>query len=154
MKLFCELEGSQESAYEELVSIESSLDDLYATYGDMYDNQQIKDRFNLLTKADMLTSTSLFMDIDRDIVVVNEEADDIYINETKEEIAAALDARFSEVTKYEKRSIMAKVLSLMPVFFNSRDEITDYFRYALSSCTDNSELTACKNIIYDMISAN
>ena len=153
-ELFCELEGSQESAYEELVSIESNLDDLYATYGDMYENEQIKDRFNLLSKADMLTSTSLFMDIDRDIVVVNEEADDIYINETKEEIAAALDARFSEVTKFEKRSIMAKVLSLMPVFFNSRDEITDYFRYALSSCTDNSELTACKNIIYDMISAN
>ena len=32
---------------------------------------------------------------------------------------------------------MAKVLSMVPVFFNSRDEIKAYFLYALENCRDD-----------------
>ena len=46
---------------------------------------------------------------------------------------------------------MAKVLSLMPVFFNTQQEIRDYFEYALSSCNDKAELTACRDIVNDLM---
>ena len=102
----------------------------------------------------MLTSTSLFMDIDGvtpDIRVVNEEADEIYIEETKNSLVQDFDELFTRLNKLEKRSVMAKVLSLMPVFFNSQQEILEYFQYALSSCTDKGELTALRDIVGDMI---
>ena len=51
----------------------------------------------------------------------------------------------------ERRSVMAKVMSLMPVFFNTKQEIKEYFEYALSSCSDLAEMTACKELIDDLI---
>ena len=46
---------------------------------------------------------------------------------------------------------MAKVLSMVPVFFNTRDEIKEYFLYALENCRDDSELTAFSRILHEMI---
>ena len=152
--LFAELEGSQEAAYEELVSLEANLEQLSGEYYDVYDSESIRSYFDNLFKADMLTSTSLFMDIDGvtpDIRVVNEEADEIYIEETKNSLVQDFDELFTRLNKLEKRSVMAKVLSLMPVFFNSQQEILEYFQYALSSCTDKGELTALRDIVGDMI---
>ncbi len=153
-KLFSKLEGAQEEAYETLSRLEVNLDDLYNVYYDMYETGTIRDSFDKLYKADMLTSSSLFMDIDSsvpDIKVVNEEADEIYIEEIKSSLIEDFNKHFEGLSKYERRSIMAKVLSLMPVFFNSRDEILEYFKYALSSCSDMGELTAFRDIAGDMM---
>ncbi len=151
-KLFVELEGAQEDSYEELAFADSYLDDLMGTYYEMYDSESIKERFDNLSKADILTSSSLFMDInDKEFTVINEEADEAYIEELKKKLVDDLTDAFKELSKFEKRSIMAKVLSLMPVFFNTQQEILDYFSYALSSCTDKSELTACRDIVNDLM---
>ena len=92
------------------------------------------------------------MDInDKEFTVINEEADEAYIEELKKKLVDDLTDAFKELSKFEKRSIMAKVLSLMPVFFNTQQEILDYFSYALSSCTDKSELTACRDIVNDLM---
>ena len=53
----------QEDSYEELAFADSYLDDLMGTYYEMYDSESIKERFDNLSKADILTSSSLFMDI-------------------------------------------------------------------------------------------
>ena len=155
---FVELEGAQEDAYEELVSIEANLDDLYGTYYEMYDNAELKSAFDALTKADLLTSSSLFMDInDKEledesmISVVSDEADDVYILEVKQSLEEDIESLFEDISKLEKRSIMAKVLSLMPVFFNSQQEILEYFEYALNSCSDKAELTAFRDIASDLM---
>ncbi|MCR5544431.1 MAG: hypothetical protein K6F55_09830 [Eubacterium sp.] len=150
---FVSLEGVQESSYEELAFLESNLDDLYASYGEMYDDQAIKANFEALYKADKLTSTSLFMDIETGgpVTVVEDQADDIYIVEEKEALTDDFDALFETLGKLEKRSVMAKVLSLMPVFFNTQEEILEYFKYALSSCSDKAELTAFRDIANDLM---
>lgn len=151
-ELFVSLEGAQEDAYENLAFVESYLEDLYATYYEMYDDKSIKSGFDSLMKADKLTSSSLFMDIDdRPLTIVNDEADEAYINELRGVLIDELTNSFSDKSKFEKRSIIAKVLSLMPVFFNTQQEIHDYFAYALSGCSDKSELTACKNIVEEMM---
>ena len=154
---FVQLEGAQEDAYEELLGIEVNLDDLNGTYYEMY-GDDIKNAFDCLTKADILTSSSLFMDIDKSsesgdsiVSVVSDEADDIYILETKNSLEEDIDELFKTFSKQEKRSVMAKVLSLMPVFFNSQQEILEYFEYALNSCSDKAELTACRDIVNDLM---
>ena len=46
---------------------------------------------------------------------------------------------------------MAKVLSVMPVFFNTQDEILEYFKSALQGCSDKAELTAVRDIVNDYL---
>ena len=150
--LFVELEGTQERAYEELAFADSYLEDLSSTYYEMYDSEAIKERFDNLGKADMLTSSSLFMDIeDKEFTIINKEADEGFIEDLKNSLIEDFTNAFTDMSKLEKRGVMAKVLSLMPVFFNTQQEILDYFSYALSSCSDKSELTACRDIINDMM---
>lgn len=153
--MFVKLEGAQEEAYEELAFLNSNSDELYGTYYEMYENQEIKDMFDILKKTDTLTSTSLFMDIDDSAIsVVSEEADDIFITEIKKDLIDDMNEMFANTHKLKKRSIMAKVLSQMPVFFNTQQEILEYFQYALSSCKDKAELTACRDLVGDIISGN
>ncbi len=151
-ELFVKLEGAQEDAYENLASINSNLDDLYNTYYEMYDDESMKTNFDSLIKVDRLTSTSLFMDLDDNgLSIVIDEADEIYINEEKNSLIQDFTEHFGNLGKSERRSIMAKVMSLMPVFFNTKQEIKEYFEYALSSCSDVAEMTACKELIDDLI---
>ena len=100
----------------------------------------------------MLLSSSLFMNIDNDNLNDEETADSDYIKALKDKLISEFDEVFKNTGRFEKRSIMAKVLSQIPVFFNSQAEIRDYFEYSLSRCGDDSELTACAGIIEDIIS--
>ena len=150
-KLFVKLEGAQEDIYETLASLNANFDDLYNTYYEMYEGD-IQNAFDNLSKVDRLTSTSLFMDIEsKGLSVVVDEADEIYINEEKNSLVEDFKAHFEKLGKSERRSVMAKVMSLMPVFFNTKQEIKEYFEYALSSCSDLAEMTACKELIDDLI---
>ena len=150
-ELFVKLEGAQEDAYETLASLNANFDDLYNTYYEMYEGD-IQNAFDNLSKVDRLTSTSLFMDIESNgLSVVVDEADEIYINEEKNSLVEDFKAHFEKLGKSERRSVMAKVMSLMPVFFNTKQEIKEYFEYALSSCSDLAEMTACKELIDDLI---
>lgn len=150
-EFFVKLEGAQEDAYETLASLNANFDDLYNTYYEMYEGD-IQNAFDNLSKVDRLTSTSLFMDIESNgLSVVVDEADEIYINEEKNSLVEDFKAHFEKLGKSERRSVMAKVMSLMPVFFNTKQEIKEYFEYALSSCSDLAEMTACKELIDDLI---
>ena len=143
-KWFLSLEGAQEDAYESLLLLEGALES--------YADELPEDAAKALKTADLLTSTSLFMDLDTTGVhVVEEKADEAEIEAMKEDLFNGFDAVFAGLSKEEKRSRMAKVLSMVPVFFNSRDEIKEYFLYALQNCRDDSELTAVSHIIRSMI---
>ncbi|MBQ8949921.1 MAG: hypothetical protein IJ065_02010 [Eubacterium sp.] len=150
--LLPELEGTQETSYEELIPIEANLDELISSYAPEFsDNSDMQKNFEALRKADMLTSSSLFMDIDKNISVVNSVADEEFVNKVKEEVTKDLSDALAGKNKYIRRSIMAKVLSTMPVFFNTQDEIKQYFEEALLGCNDIAELTACEAIINDIM---
>ena len=141
---FLSLEGAQEEAYETLLLLEGGLE----SYADELSDTEAK----ALRTADLLTSTSLFMNLDQNSIhVVEEKAEEAEIEKLKTEFFEACDATFAGLSKEEKRSRMAKVLSMVPVFFNSRDEIKEYFLYALENCRDDSELTAVSRIIHSMI---
>ena len=46
---------------------------------------------------------------------------------------------------------MAKILSVIPVFFNNKEEIREYFVYALDRCSDEREVAASVNAINNII---
>ena len=151
--LFAKIEGEQENAYDEVLSLEAGFEELYDSYYEVYDDE-IKNRFDLLYKSDKLTSSSLYMDIDTprsEITVVSDEADEAYIEKLKSELEAELTEHFKKISRLEKRSIMAKVLSLMPVFFNSPQEIKEYFEFALNSCANKDELVAVNDLFEGML---
>ena len=151
-ELLPELEGTQENSYEELIPIESNLDELITSYAPEFpENESMQKNFEALRRADMLTSSSLFMDIDKNFSIVNNVADDDFVNKIKEEVTRDLSDALAGKNKYIRRSIMAKVLSTMPVFFNTQDEIKQYFEEALLGCNDNAELTACEAIVNDIM---
>ena len=85
------------------------------------------------------------------IRVVEDKAEESELEALKASLFKDFDAVFEKLSKEEKRSRMAKVLSMVPVFFNSRDEIKAYFLYALENCRDDSELTAVSNILREMM---
>ena len=141
---FLSLEGAQEDAYETLLILEARLEDLAPGLDE--------EAAEALRQADLLTSTSLFMDLEKkEITVVEEKAEEAQLEEMKNTLFADFDAAFSKLSKEEKRSRMAKVLSMVPVFFNSRDEIREYFLYALENCRDDSELTAVSRILHEIM---
>ena len=151
--LFAKIEGEQENAYDEVLSLEAGFEELYDSYYEVYDDE-IKNRFDILYKSDKLTSSSLYMDIDTprsEITVVSDEADEAYIEKLKSELEAELTEHFKKISRLEKRSIMAKVLSLMPVFFNSPQEIKEYFEFALNSCANKDELVAVNDLFEGML---
>ena len=151
--LFAKIEGEQENAYDEVLSLEAGFEELYDSYYEVYDDE-IKNRFDILYKSDKLTSSSLYMDIDTprsEITVISDEADEAYIEKLKSELEAELTEHFKKISRLEKRSIMAKVLSLMPVFFNSPQEIKEYFEFALNSCANKDELVAVNDLFEGML---
>ena len=151
-ELLPELEGTQENSYEELIPIEANLEELITSYAPEFpENSDMQKNFEALRRADMLTSSSLFMDIDKNFSIINNVADEDFVNRVKEEVTKDLSDALAGKNKYIRRSIMAKVLSTMPVFFNTQDEIKQYFEEALLGCNDNAELTACENIINDIM---
>ena len=49
------------------------------------------------------------------------------------------------------RAVMAKALSSLPVFFQSLDEVQEYIRNSLVSCTDYMEKAITMKLITDMM---
>lgn len=49
------------------------------------------------------------------------------------------------------RAIMAKILSDLPVFFNSIDEIKAYINGSLESCNDEAEKETCKELLEELM---
>ena len=78
-------------------------------------------------------------------------ADSLYINQVRDKLTEEFAALFDRQDRLMNRARMAKVLGQVPVFFNSRQEISDYISYALQNCKNQSELKAVVHIINDIM---
>ena len=58
---------------------------------------------------------------------------------------------FDRNSQTVNRAVMAKILSTIPVFFNTQQEIKEYVDNALIRCSNRSEVLACYVIIKGMI---
>ena len=70
------------------------------------------------------------------------------VEQAFEGLKGKLEACFSADGRTLNRARMAAALSSLPVFFNSRTEVMNYVREALSSCSNNHEKNiAVSNIL-------
>jgi hypothetical protein len=150
MPKFVLLEGVQEDVYETITVLESCLDDV--RNDDVIDSLGLRADLESLTKAEKLLSTSLFVALDSDTRTEGSEtADNDYILKLRDELEAELKQLFAENGRQVNRSIMCKLISSMPIFLNSQQDIKTYFEYVLNNCNDDSELTACAKLIEEII---
>lgn len=74
-----------------------------------------------------------------------------YLEKTAKEYFEELEEVFSGVSRPVIRAIMAKVLSDLPVYFNSVDEIQAFIAGSLKSCLDEAEKETCKELLEELM---
>lgn len=151
MVQFMSIEGVQESAYENIMVLEAVFDDIKSGNADVIENAGLEQEFDRMSTVEKLLSTSLFIDLDKNTELSGEVADNDYIMKLREELTAEFAEVFAKNDRMVNRSIMCKILSIMPIFLNSQEEIKNYFDYVLGNCKDDSELTACSKLICELI---
>ncbi len=132
------LEGKQEEVYERYLQGESQwLKELSGEW---------KETGRLIT---LLLSGSPFAELGEECV--QEEADKVYVMQKGAQFLEEFQQNLSGMQKPVARALMANVLSRLPVFFNSINEIEQYVRGSLESCADPYEKGTCMNLIQYMM---
>lgn len=149
MDAFMSLEGAQENVYENVMILETALDDVAVKSQDMGD--EVKNNVVNLKTVEKLVSSSLFIDLNKDFGKESKVADSDYIGKLKEELTNDFAEYFKDKSMIVVRSIMCKILAAMPIFLDTQQEIKNYFDYVLENCKNDSELTACNKLICEII---
>ena len=141
-----QLEGRQEAYYERYLKVEV-LNEESADDGDYIRSMNV----------DRLLSGSSFAELiikeGRETISGEESAivDKSYLDQQAEAYIQELEELFAEAPKPVVRAVMAKVLSDLPVYFNSIDEIQEYVRGSLSSCLDRAEKETCMELVEELM---
>lgn len=142
------IEGAQEKLLEEILVLESTLDEIKASHQELVKSLMLAPIFNCLVYSQNLLSNSLFVELGK------EEASgllsDADIKERQDELIFKLSQLFSNSSKVVIRAIMANTINKMPVFFQTRDEIKAYIENALTGCGDVTERRASMDIIRNL----
>lgn len=148
MTQFMNIEGVQEEVYEDIVILEAALPDIKSTKKNKIEELNLWAKFEDLSLVSKLLSTSLFIDLSKDYDGTSGEiADHDYIVKKKDEFTKELEELFTDKSRDVIRSMMCKLLAVMPIFMNTKEEIKEYFDGVLEKCTDESELSACYKLI-------
>lgn len=143
------LEGTQEMLGEQQESGEAVLEELKDAYKDRMDAEQ-RAQFGILNKISMLLSTSHFGKL-LDEKEETEEASEDYIMQEISKLVFELKAHFKKLSRVEIRAIMAKVITMLPLFVRNYNELDSYIDSSLANCTDLAEKMACVELIHNMI---
>ncbi len=133
------LEGSQETCCEEWESCAASLDLLEENCGQ-------DPMAELLRRIRLLLSTSSFMSLevtDREVRTVDAEE----LDRVCGEFASRLQASWENQPRLVVRAVMAQILSSLPVFFGTLEEVEQYIRGCLDSCADETEKSVSLGLI-------
>lgn len=149
MDAFMSLEGAQENVYENVMILETALDDVFVKGEDL--GEDVLKNINTLKTVEKLVSSSLFIDLKKEFNSESKIADSDYICKLKEELTVAFADYFKDKSMIVVRSIMCKILAAMPIFLDTQQEIKNYFDYVLENCKNDSELTACDKLICEII---
>lgn len=148
------LEGIPEGLYSKISSVEYVLDTVKEQYMETVSGIKAEEFFRELYLTRYLLSDSLFIDLSAvresfEQTDGESESFDIrlYVEQKREELVGELTRFFSENQKIVNRSVMALILSRLPVFFNNITEIQDYVYYSVSNCTNKAEKAAVIEII-------
>lgn len=147
------LEGEQEQLLEELASYEGIFYEV-ETFTSGNDRQIFEEmcmkKLSALHDMQLLHSNSVFIDLKK-AGTGDSLADAEYIGQAVSRFEADMDDLFAGAIRPVKRAYMAAVVGQLPVIFNNTQEIQEYIQYTLFSCGNDSELTAVKHLLEDMM---
>lgn len=121
-EMLSKLEGIQESAF--------------GSFLQSGDQEQEKDP--VMVKIDLLLSGSSFVSLEIE-KGQEEPADRKWIEKQGEAFCGRLDETLKVLSKPVMRAVMAKILSALPNIFTNAQELEDYIKNSLESCTDVTE---------------
>lgn len=147
---FEKLEGVQERCADLFHSGESMLEEVHSSYESILEGAMLDKIYCSLGRMSQLLSTSLYVELD-DSDTEHSEADREYIMQLYGAFSLELKEHLKKQSKPVVRAIMAKIITLLPVFVRTYQELESYIELSLSSCTDPAEKAACVEIIKQMM---
>lgn len=146
---FVSIEGKQEKLYEGLNIAGAALESIAESQKEVIDELGLSEAFTILKDLFLLTSNSVFADLGEQ--ALEEKVTEQIAEEAADSLIAECKALFQGKSRMLRRAVMANTLEKMPVFFTSAQEVADYIMSALSSCDDEAEKYASKQLLLEVI---
>ena len=131
------LEGIQEQY--------SMVDELMQSSKEQLSEQGMLETFSKLEVLSKLLSSSRFADIEQKQESETVEAS--YIEEQTAALISELETFLKSSSKPLARAVMAKLVTMVPLFIRDYNQLEEYIQNSLSSCSDVAEKLACIEII-------
>ena len=147
---FSVLEGKQEMLLESYESGIYELDSILESRESLLQSLMLEKIYRSLRCISKLLSGSLFVSLEQDTdkreLCGKEGVRSAYVQLYQE-----LNSLFAQTPRYRVRAVMAKVLTFLPPFLMTQDELREYIRESLAGCKDMAEKTACVQILGDFL---
>ena len=124
------LEGKQETYFEQWMRLAAEV----KSAADSADEDG-----EILRKIELLMSDSSFMSLERPEAKADQKVDEELMAGKLERFFGELSAAWEGKPKVLVRAVMSKILSRLPVFFDSLEEVRLYVEGSLRSCSDVKE---------------
>lgn len=142
-----QLEGRQEVYYERYLKVEVLKENDESSDGDYIRSMNVDRLLSGSSFAELITEEG------RETLSGEESAivDRSYLDQQAQVYIQELEELFADAPKPVVRAVMAKVLSDLPVYFNSIDEIQEYVRGSFLSCLDRAEKETCMELLEELM---
>lgn len=148
---FEKLEGIQEEASARFMELSAAADEFSQAYAKEIESYGLNHEFAVLAQTGRLLSSSRFASLSIETNSVSETADESYIASVYSGLYRELDAQFKKLPRVMNRAVMAKILTMFPLFIREYQELESYISTSLASCTDEAEKLACLEIMDDLL---
>ncbi len=149
--LLMSVEGLQEEAGEHKLMLESAVYEINNSFSTEIMQYGYSNMYRSIDVMDKLLSGSLFVDIENLSTYDTMPADSEYIIAVKDKLVNEFAELFATNNMIFNRAVMAKILSNIPVYFNSQQEIKEYIEHSLVHCSNISELKASYIVIRELM---
>ncbi|CVI72981.1 hypothetical protein NDGK_02806 [Clostridiales bacterium CHKCI001] len=148
---FEKIEGIQERCADLFHSGESMLEEIQASYREILSGSMLDKIYCSLERMSKLLSTSLYVELENSNAD-HSQADRDYVMQAYAVFSTELKEHLKKQSKPVARAIMAKLITLLPLFVTTYQELENYIETSLASCSDLAEKAACVEIIRTMMS--
>ena len=139
------LEGIQEQYSMTFQEKSTLVDELMQSSKEQLSEQGMLENFSKLEVLSKLLSSSRFADIEQK--QESEAVEASYIEEQTAALISELETFLKSSSKPLARAVMAKLVTMVPLFIRDYNQLEEYIKNSLSSCSDVAEKLACIEII-------
>lgn len=143
------VEGKLEGIYTSVNTAGAVLDEITVSWEGLIESLGLREDFDTLGKLFILSSGGTFANLEKhgqgETVTgrMAEETADALILECKE--------FFKGKSRMLRRAVMANTMGIMPIVFQSPEEVSQYVMDSLQQCDDEAEKYAAKQILIDLM---